>query len=71
LEERLNNFRSRRRGIQAVVREIEVGTFGNAYRRSSLETVVHLLSEQRQLFNALTTRGFGSRSSTSRISTSP
>lgn len=49
-EERVKNFRSIRRGIQAVVREIEAGTFGNAYRGSSLETVVHSVAEQRQLF---------------------
>lgn len=49
-EERVKNFRSIRRGLQAVVREIEAGTFGNAYRGSSLETVVHSIAEQRQLF---------------------
>lgn len=37
-EERLKNFRSIRRGLQAVVQEIESGSFGNAYRGSSLET---------------------------------
>lgn len=49
-EERLKNFRSIRRGLQAVVREIEEGTFGNAYRGSSLETVVGSIAEQRQIF---------------------
>lgn len=49
-EERLKNFRSIRRGIQTVVEEIERGTFGTAYRGSSLETVVHSIAEQRQLF---------------------
>lgn len=49
-EERVKNFRSIRRGLQAVVREIDAGTFGNAYRGSSLETVVHSIAEQRQLF---------------------
>lgn len=49
-EERIKNFRSIRRGLQEVVREIEAGTFGNAYRGSSLETVVHSIAEQRQLF---------------------
>lgn len=49
-DERVKNFRSIRRGIQAVVRDIEAGTFGNAYRGSSLETVVHSVAEQRQLF---------------------
>lgn len=49
-EERLKNFRSIRRGLQAVVREIRNDAFGGAYRGSSLETVVHSIAEQRQLF---------------------
>ena len=49
-EERIKNFRSIRRGIQQVVAEIEAGAFGNAYRGSSLETVVHSIAEQRQIF---------------------
>ncbi|MBX9854824.1 MAG: hypothetical protein K2Y26_04835 [Gemmatimonadaceae bacterium] len=49
-EERIKNFRSIRRGLQEVVAEIEAGTFGNAYRGSSLETVVHSIAEQRQMF---------------------
>ena len=47
---RLKNFRSIRRGIGQVVRDIEAGTFGSAYRRSSLETVVDSIAEQRQIF---------------------
>lgn len=49
-DERLKNFRSIRRGISQVVREIEAGNFGNAYRGSSLETVVGSVAEQRQIF---------------------
>lgn len=49
-EERLKNFRSIRRGIAQVVREIEAGTFGNVYRGSALETVVGSVAEQRQIF---------------------
>ena len=49
-EERLKNFRSIRRGIGEVVSEIEAGTFGNAYRGSSLEVVVGSIAEQRQIF---------------------
>ncbi|MBI1984455.1 MAG: type II restriction endonuclease [Acidobacteria bacterium] len=49
-EERLKNFRSIRRGIAAVVAEIEAGTFGNVYKGSSLETVVGSIAEQRQIF---------------------
>jgi type II restriction enzyme len=49
-EERLKNFRSIRRGIAAVVAEIEAGTFGNLYKGSPLETVVGSVAEQRQIF---------------------
>lgn len=49
-ERRLKHFRSIRRGLQAVVEEIDTGTFGTAYRGSSLETVVHSIAEQRQIF---------------------
>ena len=49
-EERLKNFRSIRRGIAEVVSAIESGTFGNIYKGSSLETVVHSIAEQRQIF---------------------
>ncbi len=49
-EERLKNFRSIRRGLQAVVAEIRANTFGTAYRGSSLETVVGSIAEQRQIF---------------------
>ena len=49
-EERLKNFRSIRRGIAQVIAEIEAGTFGNAYKGSSLETVVGSIAEQRQVF---------------------
>ncbi|HDR9045310.1 TPA: type II restriction endonuclease [Burkholderia vietnamiensis] len=48
--ERLKNFRSIRQGIRQVVKEIESGVFGNAYRGSSLETVVASIAEQRQIF---------------------
>ncbi|MDP1858062.1 MAG: hypothetical protein Q8K82_05300 [Gemmatimonadaceae bacterium] len=49
-EERRKNFRSIRRGITRVVDEIQRGSFGNAYRGASLETVVGSIAEQRQLF---------------------
>lgn len=49
-DERLKNFRSIRRGLVEVVAEIERGTFGCAYRGSSLEVVVGSIAEQRQLF---------------------
>lgn len=49
-DDRLKNFRSIRRGLAAVVREIDAGTFGNVYRGSSLEVVVGSIAEQRQIF---------------------
>lgn len=49
-DERLKNFRSIRRGLQIVVEEIRQNRFGTAYRGSSLETVVHSVAEQRQIF---------------------
>lgn len=49
-EERIKNFRSIRRGIEQVVSEIEQGSFGTAYRGSSLQTVVSSIAEQRQIF---------------------
>lgn len=48
--DRLKNFRSIRRGIAEVVAEIDAGTFGSAYKGSSLETVVGAIAEQRQMF---------------------
>lgn len=49
-DERLKNFRSIRRGLEQVVREIEEGTFGNVYKGSSLEVAVKSVAEQRQIF---------------------
>ena len=49
-DDRLKNFRSIRRGLTAVVREIDAGAFGNVYRGSSLEVVVGSIAEQRQIF---------------------
>lgn len=49
-DERIKNFRSIRRGIQRVTEDIEADTFGRQYRGSSLETVVHSIAEQRQIF---------------------
>lgn len=47
---RLKNFRSIRRGIDLVTKEIEDNAFGVAYRGSSLETIVHSIAEQKQIF---------------------
>jgi type II restriction enzyme len=38
----MENVRPIRRGLLAVMAEIEADTFGNAYHGSSLETVVYL-----------------------------
>lgn len=48
--DRLKNFRAIRRGVNAVVRAIEDGTFGTAYRDSPLESVIACVAEQRQIF---------------------
>ena len=48
--DRLKNFRSIRRGVQQVADEIRSGAFGVVYKGSSLETVVHSIAEQRQIF---------------------
>lgn len=49
-EERLKNFRSIRRGLQKIIDEIESDSFGRAYRESSLESVLHSVTEQKQIF---------------------
>jgi type II restriction enzyme len=49
-QDRLKNFRSIRRGVQQVADEIKTGSFGVVYKGSSLETVVHSIAEQRQIF---------------------
>lgn len=49
-EERLKNFRSIRRGLAQVIAEMESGSFGAAYKGSSLEVVVGSIAEQRQIF---------------------
>lgn len=55
-DERLKNFRSIRRGLQQVVSEIADGSSEVAHRDSSLETVIHSIAEQCQIF-----QGSGSR----------
>ena len=49
-EERLKNFRSIRRGISQVVKEIDAGSFGTAYKGSPLQVVIGSIAEQRQIF---------------------
>lgn len=49
-EERLKNFRSIRTGLIKIIDEIESDKFGRSYRESSLETVLHCVTEQKQIF---------------------
>ncbi len=47
---RLKAFRAIRRGVEAVVRAVRGGTFGNDYKESPLETVLESVTEQKQVF---------------------
>ena len=49
-DERLKAFRSIRRGVQQVVQDIKQGTFGNDFKGSSLEFVLSVIAEQKQVF---------------------
>jgi len=49
-EERLKAFRSIRRGVLHVIEDIKSGTFGNDFKGSSLEFVLHCITEQKQVF---------------------
>ena len=49
-EERLKAFRSIRRGVQQVVKDIKAGSFGNDFKGTSLEFVLSVISEQKQVF---------------------
>lgn len=48
--ERLKAFRSIRRGVDAVVRDIQAGLFPNDFKGSSLEFVLTCITEQKQVF---------------------
>jgi type II restriction enzyme len=49
-EERLKAFRSIRRGVLEVIRDIKNGNFGNDFKGSSLEFVLNCITEQKQVF---------------------
>ncbi len=49
-EERLKAFRSIRRGVQNVIKDIKESRFGNDYKGSSLEFVLTCITEQKQVF---------------------
>lgn len=49
-EERLKNFRSIRRGINRIISEIQQDEFGRMYKDSSLEILLHSITEQKQIF---------------------
>lgn len=48
--DRLKAFRSIRRGVAQVVKDIKEGTFGNDFKGSSLEFVLNVITEQKQVF---------------------
>lgn len=49
-DERLKAFRTIRNGIKQVIEEIEMNEFGNDFKGSSLEAVVNVIAEQKQIF---------------------
>jgi type II restriction enzyme len=49
-DERLKAFRSIRRGVFDVIRDIKNGSFGNDFKGSSLEFVLNCITEQKQVF---------------------
>lgn len=49
-DERLKAFRTIRSGVKQVVEEIEEGKFINDFKGSSLEVVVSVIAEQKQIF---------------------
>jgi type II restriction enzyme len=48
--DRLKAFRTIRKSLPKVIKEIEEGSFGNDFKGSSLELVVTAISEQKQIF---------------------
>jgi len=48
--DRLKAFRTIRKGLQKVIKEIEEETFGNDFKGSSLEIVLTAITEQKQVF---------------------
>ncbi len=49
-EERLKAFRSIKRGVRQVIKDIRENEFGNDYKGSSLEVVMTCIAEQKQVF---------------------
>ncbi|WP_080837501.1 hypothetical protein [Cohnella massiliensis] len=49
-DDRLKAFRTIRKSLAKVILEIELGTFGNDFKGSSLEIVLAAISEQKQVF---------------------
>ncbi len=49
-EDRLKAFRSIRRGVGQVVKDIKDGNFSNDFKNSSLEFVLNVITEQKQVF---------------------
>lgn len=49
-DERLKAFRAIRRGVEHVIADIKARSFGNDFHGSSLEFVLHSITEQKQVF---------------------
>lgn len=49
-EERLKAFRSIRRGVEQVIKDIKENSFGTDFKGSSLEVVLASITEQKQIF---------------------
>ncbi|UUO24987.1 hypothetical protein FGD67_18540 [Colwellia sp. M166] len=49
-DERLKAFRTIRRGVFNVIKDIKNGNFGNDFKGSSLEFVLNCITEQKQIF---------------------
>jgi len=49
-DERLKAFRTIKKGVADVIKDIKEGTFGNDFKGSSLELVLNCITEQKQVF---------------------
>jgi len=49
-DERLKAFRTIKKGVADVIRDIKNGNFGNDFKGSSLELVLNCITEQKQIF---------------------
>ena len=49
-DDRLKAFRTIKKGVADVIKEVKAGTFGNDFKNSSLELVLNCITEQKQIF---------------------